>query len=162
MERIYIDSDMAVFTRNGLASVDVELTDGRSFQNLEPRRLFPVSMQRKYITLLDEGGNEQAVIRDVDALPPKQRKMIEDCLEEYYLIPKIQRILHCDERIDGITLHMETDRGFAKIDIRILMQGLKMVGNNRVLVRDMNDNRYEIPDVTRLDKHSRQILARYM
>ncbi len=162
MERIYIDGDMAVFTRKGITSVDVELIDGRVFQNLEPRRLFPVSMQRKYITLLDEGGNEQAVIRDMDTLPPEQRRMIEECLEEYYLIPRIQRIVHCDERIDGITLHMETDRGFAKIDIRILMHGLQMRGNGRVLVRDVNDNRYEIPDVTRLDKHSRQILARYM
>ena len=61
MERIYIEYDMAKFTRKDITLVDVELYDGRSFQNLEPRRLFPVSGLEKYITLLDETGVEKAI-----------------------------------------------------------------------------------------------------
>ncbi len=43
MERIYIDNDMARFTRKDITLVDVELYDGRRFENLEPRRLFPLT-----------------------------------------------------------------------------------------------------------------------
>lgn len=161
MERIYIEKDMAEFTRKDMTLVDMKLSDGRCFENLEPRRLFPVSDARRYITLLDESGTEQAVIRDLDTLPPTQRKIIAACLEEYYLIPIIERILACDERVDGITLHAETDRGPADIEIRVLLQGFKPLSANRVIVRDVNDNRYEIPDITRMDKHSRQILGKY-
>ena len=162
MERIYIDGDMAEFTRKDLTLVDVELRDGRTFQNLEPRRLFPTSDMNRYITLLDDSGTEQAVIRDLNTLPPQQKTIITACLGEYYLIPKIHKIVDFDERFDGITLHTETDRGPASIDIRILVHGLKLTQNGRVLVRDVNDNRYEIQDVMKLDKHSRQILSRYI
>ena len=161
MERIYIDGNSARFTRKDLTLVDMELTDSRSFENLEPKRLFPVSMQDKYITLLDESGTEQAVIRDLTALPADQRQIIESCLNEYYLIPKIQRIRAYEERFDGLMLHTDTDKGPADIEIRSLALGFKMDGV-RALLRDINDNRYEIPDVTKLDNLSKQILGRYL
>lgn len=161
MERIYIENDMARFTRKDLTIVDMELSDGRRFENLEPHRLFPVSVKNQYITLLDESGTEQAVIRDVTTLPVEQREIIEDCLNEYYLIPKILKIRDFHERFDGLTLFTDTDKGEANIDIRILLKGFRMDGV-RVLVRDINDNRYEIPDINRLDTMSRQILSRYL
>ena len=65
MGRIYIDGDSARFTRKDITLVDVELSDGTTFEKLEPRRLFPVSDQNRYIALLDENGTEQAIIRDI-------------------------------------------------------------------------------------------------
>lgn len=161
MERIYIDGATARFTRKDLTLVDMELADGRRFENLEPKRLFPVSDLNRFITLLDESGTEQAVIRDLTTLPADQRELIESCLNEYYLIPKIQRIWAYEERYDGLTLHTETDKGPADIEIRVLITGFRMDGV-RALLRDINDNRYEIPDVTRLDSLSKQILGRYL
>lgn len=161
MERIYIDGDCARFTRKDLILVDMELSDGQKFENLEPRRLFPVSVREQYITLMDKNGAEQAVIRDLKALPDDQREIIEDCLNEYYLIPKILRIYDVHERFDGLTLFTDTDKGQANIEIRILRKGFVLEGV-RVLLRDINDNRYEVPDVTRLDNLSKQILSRYL
>ena len=51
MERIYIDGDMAAFVRKDITMVDVVLQDGTTFQNVEPRCLFPSSNGRKFITL---------------------------------------------------------------------------------------------------------------
>ncbi len=162
MERIFIDKDTATFTRKDLTLVDVVFRDGRSFESLEPRRLFPVSDRSRYIALLDENGAEQAVIRDLSVLPKTEQQIIEACLQEYYLVPKITRVMDYRERFDGITFFADTDHGPANIEIRTLTQGLKVIGEFRALIRDINDNRYEIPDVTRLDKHSRQIMARYI
>ena len=161
MERIYIDNDMAQFARKDITLVDMQLQDGSEFRNLEPRCLFPTSDRRKYIALLDEGGTEQAVIRDLDTLPPEQRKIIEGCLEEYYLIPRITRVLETSEKFGLITLQTETDRGPAKIEIRNLLYGFKQIGN-RLLLRDSNDNRYEVPDLTRLDACSRHLLDNFI
>ena len=161
MERIYIDGQMAKFTRKDITMVDVALEDGTTFQNVEPRCLFPSSNGRKFITLLDENGAEQAVIRDLDTLPTEQRKIIEDCLAEYYLIPHIVKIYNTTEKFGLITLDTETDRGPARIEIRNLLYGFKQVGN-RLLLRDSNDNRYEIPDLTRLDSRSRHLLDNFI
>ena len=161
MERIYIDGDMAKFTPKDITTVDVELRDGTVFQNVEPRCLFPSSNGRKFITLLDENGTEQAVIRDLDNLPKDQRQVIENCLTEYYLIPHIVKILNTTEKFGLITLDTETDRGPARIEIRNLLYGFKQVGN-RLLLRDSNDNRYEIPDLRQLDAKSRHLLDNYI
>ena len=161
MERIYIDFDMAQFTRKDLTLVDMKLFDGRNFENLEPRRLFPISGMEKYIALLDENGVEQAVIRDLNTLPADQRKVIVSCLEEYYLIPKILKITDFDERSNGITLYTVTERGPVNIELRTWRQGFNLMRESRMLIRDANDNRYEIPDINKLDTVSRQILARY-
>ena len=161
MERIYIDGDMAQFTRKDITIVDAKLADGTVFENVEPRCLFPSTDGRHYITLLDENGTEQAVIRNLDTLPAQQRKVIEACLAEYYLIPHITKILNTSEKFGLITLDTETDRGPARIEIRNLLYGFKQVGN-RLLLRDSNDNRYEVPDLTRLDARSRHLLDNFI
>ena len=161
MERIYIDGDMAKFTRKDITFVDVQLQDGTTFQNVEPRCLFPSSNGRKFITLLDENGVEQAVIRDLDTLPAEQREIVEACLAEYYLIPRITKILNTTEKFGLITLETETDRGPARIEIRNLLYGFKQLGN-RLLLRDSNDNRYEVSDLTKLDAKSRHLLDNFI
>lgn len=161
MERIYIDGDMAKFTRKDITFVDVQLQDGTTFRNVEPRCLFPSSNGRKFITLLDENGVEQAVIRDLDTLPTEQRKIVEECLAEYYLIPRITKILNTTEKFGLITLETETDRGPARIEIRNLLYGFKLVGN-RLLLRDSNDNRYEVPNLNKLDAKSRHLLDNFI
>ena len=156
MARLYVEYDAARFTRKDITLVDMELFDGRKLVNLEPRRLFPLSGLEKYITLLDEEGVEQAIIRDLRTLPEQDRKIIENCLHEYYLIPKVTRIVETREKFGVITLEVETDRGPAVIEIRNLIYGMKLLYGSRVLLRDGSDNRYEIPDLNALDKQSRQ------
>ncbi|MBE5868625.1 MAG: DUF1854 domain-containing protein [Lachnospiraceae bacterium] len=162
MARLYIENDMARFTRKDITFVDMELYDGRKFENLEPHRLFPMSGLEKYITLLDEKGVEQAIIRDMRTLPPKDREIIEGCLEEYYMIPKITRIIDCREKYGVLRFEVETDRGHVFIEIRNIVHGLKLLYGIRVLIRDINDNRYEIPDLRQLDKHSRQLIDSFL
>ncbi len=162
MERSYIEYDMARFHRKDITLVDMELYDGRVFENLEPRRLFPLSGLEKYITLLDQEGNEQGIIRDLRTLPKQERETIEACLREYYLIPKVTAINRCTEKFGLLTLHVDTDRGGAVIEIRNLLHGIKLLYGYRVLLRDSNDNRYEIPDIRQLDKHSRQLIDQFL
>lgn len=162
MERVYVEHDMARFTRKDITHVDMELYGGKTFENLEPRRLFPLSGKDKYITLLDEEGVEQAVIRDIRTLPKESRQIIEDCLLEYYLIPKVERILSIEEKFGVVALSVETDRGPARIELRSNLHGLKLLYGGRVLMRDSNDNRYEIPDLSKIDKRSRQLIDSYL
>lgn len=162
MERIYIDHDMARFTRKDATIVDLELYDGRRFENLEPRRLFPLTGLEKYITLLDQEGKEVAVIRNLSTLPPSERKTIEECLAEYYLIPHVSQILSCEEKYGVLTLKTVTDRGNVTIEIRNILHGLKLIHGSRVLLRDNNDNRYEIPDLDRLDRKSRVMIDAFL
>lgn len=162
MARTYVDADMARFTRSGLTTVDMELYDGRRFEALEPRRLFPLSGKDKYISLLDEKGVETAIIRDLSTLPPSEREIIEECLGEYYFIPRISKINSLTEKFGMITISAETDRGHVNIELKGIVHSLKLIHGTRVLIRDTNDNRYEIPDITQLDRRSVQLIDSYL
>ena len=112
---------------------------------------------RKYVGKFDEDGIERAIIRDLSTLLPESQAVIREALAEYYLIPKITRVNDATERY-GIKWWVETDRGPCEFQIR-LNTDIKVFYDNRVLIRDVNDNRYEIPDYTKLDKHSLHVLG---
>ena len=158
MARLYVNGDEVRFTRRDMCSVDAEFYDGKRIENLEPRRLFPVSGMTRYITLLDEDGKEQAIIRNIDTLMPESKKVIEACLREYYLIPKIKRLIDSTEKYGILKWTVETDRGMCSFEIRNRHSDIKMLYDGRVLVRDSNDNRYEIPDYRTLDNHTLGLL----
>ena len=138
--------------------VRIIFPDGEVLDTLEPRRLFPASGLRKYITLLDDDLKEKAIIRDIDNLDEESRKAIEGCLEEYYMIPKITAMISVTEKFGVITWVCVTDRGTRSFNIKSRTSDIKLLYDGRVLVRDSNDNRYEIDNINELDKKSRQIL----
>ena len=157
MKRNYVGGDGVRFTSAGTCLVDMEIYGGETLRNLEPHRLFPISGGDKYITLLDEDGIERAIIRDIDTLLPESREVIKTALEEYYLIPKITAVTRTDEK-HGIKWWVETDRGPYNFQVR-MNSDIKVLYDGRVLVRDVNDNRYEIPDYDKLDKRSKHVLG---
>jgi len=158
MARLYIDADMARFTKAGANLVDVEFRDGRRMEKLEPRRLFPVSGLTKYITLLDSEGNEKEIIRDLNSLMQDSKEVICDCLNEYYMIPKITRMIDRTDNYGILRWTVETDRGVKAFVIRNRYSDIKSLFDGRILIRDSDDNRYEIPDVSKMDKKSRYLL----
>ena len=159
MARLYIDGDEVRITKRDFCCVDVEFYSGQKLEKLEPRRLFPVSGLTKYITLLDENGKEQAIIRNVDALMSDSKNVIKECLQEYYLVPKILKLIDINEKLGMLKWTVETDRGTHTFEIRNRHSDIKMLYDGRVLVKDSNDNRYEITDYKSLDKHSLSLLS---
>ncbi len=158
MSRNYINGDEVRFTKNEFNLVDMEHINGQKWSRLEPKRLFPLSGLDKYISLLSEDGHEVAIIRSLASLIPESRKVIEDSLKEYYLIPKIIRICERYEKYGTLKWTVETDCGKRSFDIRNRHSDIKALYDGRVLIRDSDDNRYEIPNVEQLDKHSRHLL----
>ena len=153
-ERLYINADEARITYRGFAHVDLEMFDGRKFEDLEPRRLFPLSGLTKYITLLDHDMKEVALIRDLATILPESRQAIEKCLDEYYMIPKITEIIDRKEKNGLLKYTVMTNYGERSFDIRNRHADIKNLYDGRVLFRDSDDNRYEIPDITKLDRKS--------
>lgn len=162
MARIYINSDEARIIKKDFCLVDVEFFTGEKIENLEPRRLFPVSGLTRYITLLDSDGVERAIIRNINSLMQESRDVINECLKEYYLVPKIAKVLDTTEKFGIIKWTVETERGIKTFEIRNRHHDIKTLYDGRILVRDSDDNRYEIPDYKGLDKGSLKYLISYI
>ena len=115
-----------------------------------------------FITLLDHDEKEVAFVRDLQELDPASADELRKCFKEYYRIPKVTKLLESDEKFGSLTWKVETDRGTVSFRIRNRHSDIKCLNGKRVLIRDTNDNRYEIPDYTALDMHSRRLLFSYL
>ena len=154
MPRLYVTSeDRIVPSENNL--VDLIRADGCVITRLEPRRLFPISRENEYITLLDEEGAEVALIRQLTELDSASLSTLRDSLADFYLVPNITKIISTVEKYGTLRWTVETNRGIKTFDIRNRNHDIKVSKNGRVRVRDSDDNRYTIEDYRALDPQSR-------
>ena len=158
MARTFIDGSEIRITVKDKIFCDVEFYTGDKFFDLEPRRLFPVSGLSEYITFLDSEGEEKFIIRKLDNMEPSQKELLLGCLEEYYRIPKITRLISRSEKHKIWMWNVETDRGEFTFEIINHIQSMKMFYDRRILIKVGNDNRYEIPDIYALDKRSQKLI----
>ena len=156
---IFIDGPEVKITKSGDTKIDLAVYGGETFKGLEPKRLFPLSGLKQYITLLDENQKEKAIIRNLDMLDSESKRAVEECLAEYYMIPKITGVISITEKFGVLTWNCNTDHGERSFRIRNRHSDIKMLYDGRVLIRDSNDNRYEIENIHSLDKHSRNLLS---
>ena len=156
---IFIEGPEVKIMRVGDTKIKLEVYGGDTYDELEPKRLFPLSGLTRYITLLDSAQKEKAIIRNLDGLDSDSRRAVEECLAEYYMIPKITAVREITEKFGVITWHCDTDHGARSFRIKNRHSDIKMLYDGRVLIRDNNDNRYEIENLNALDKHSRNLLS---
>ena len=117
-----------------------------------------VSNPNAYVTLLDESGVEKAVIRALSDLDKESAAVVNASLDDYYLVPKILRIISKAEKYGTLRWTVETDRGICSFDIRNRFHDIHVMRSGFVRVRDANDNRYIIEDANKLDKRSYALL----
>lgn len=157
--RQYIDGPEVRITGRDRIWVDLEFYDGRRAEGLEPHRLFPVSGLTKYIVLLDNEGEERFIIRDLSRLLPESLAAVEGALNEYYMIPKITRLVKRTEKHKIWMWTVDTDRGRVTFEIVNSYQSIKVLYDGRILINDSSDNRYEIPDLSKLDRRSIKLIS---
>lgn len=163
MGRIYVDKSNGRVERTDLYLVKLILNDGTVIENLEPRRLFPISDTEHYITLLDSKEKEVAIIKDMGNLDAASADALRECFREYYMIPIITQVLEVSEKFGALTFRVMTDRGEIEFRIRNRHSDIKTFqGSPRVFIRDADDNRYEIADFGALDTRSRRLLFSYV
>ena len=97
MARYFVDPKNDKIVREDLYKVRIEKANGEVVSDLQPKRLFPFTRPNHYITLLEGAENmpkkEAAVITDLEELDEESRKAVEDCFEEFYMIPRITRVV---------------------------------------------------------------------
>ncbi|MFC1526512.1 DUF1854 domain-containing protein [Candidatus Latescibacterota bacterium] len=128
---------------------------------LRPRRAFPVRASGDFISLEDKEENEVGLIRRLADLDHESRAVLEAELERTYFTTLITRVEAIDVQYHVPHWQVETDRGTRDFELRSSRRDVRVLGM-RVLLRDADGNRYEIPDLQRLDQASRHIVDQHI
>ena len=154
----FLDPQKVRFFREGDA-LRVTIEDDKSCLRVVPMRSFPISMRDRYISLRDMDGNELGMIRDMHELDKKSRKLLEQEIRRRYFTPEIRRIIALREKFGIVEWEVDTDRGPKSFFTRSLHQSVNETTTGYI-VTDMENNRYEIRDLSSFDPQSAAILAR--
>lgn len=123
-------------------------------------RCFPWSLPDAYISVRDSKGREVAMLTSLDELETDSRSVVEDELREKIFNPKILRITDLRDEFGVVTIKAETDRGEVSFQVRG-RDDVRVLAGGRALLKDVDGNTYELPDVNKLDHTSRKHFLQY-
>jgi hypothetical protein len=153
----YLDPARLEFTRDG-AELRVTLTDEFSVLDARVVRIFPISDPDRQWSVRDAKGNEIGIVSEPARLRAAARRLAEEAIDRRYLLPVITRIVSARDRFGTTRWKIETDHGPKSFVTRNLREEVVTPMPGRYLLKDIDGNRYDVPDVSRLDVASQGLL----
>ena len=129
-------------------------------------RAFPFDMPHDYISVLDKDKREIGFIRSLDDFDEPQRSMLLRELDAKYYTPTIKKIYSVKERYGFSYWKTECEFGEKSFTLqdtyRSIIKASNPDGSERLFILDVDGNRYEIPDVEKLDRQSFKKIELYL
>ena len=138
--------------------LNLELENGSVPGPVTVLRAFAITAEDDFVVLKDGDGEELGAIQKVADLDPASRKVLEDELERVYFRPRITRIKAIVVTFRIPKWEVETDRGGRVFEIGSMRSDFRPLEAGRILIHDVDGNRYEIPDYRKLDPFSRALV----
>lgn len=130
------------------------------FVDVRVARCLPWSEPDSLISIRDDDGKELVLLETLDDLPEDTRKLVEEELFDKHFSPRVLKVLSLDEKFGFVTIEAETDRGRVQFQIKGRDE-VRALSATRCVLKDVDGNMYEIPDVTLLDAESRRSIVEY-
>ncbi len=140
----------------------LEVAEDRCYLNCRASRCFPLSDRRHYVALFDGPTGEIGVIYDPRKLDEDSRTLLDEMLERRYFIPVIERVRSVREEYAVVYWSVETNLGRRDFVCRGLRDSVNELSDGRLLITDVDGNRFEIPDYTVLSRAVQTVLDRVL
>lgn len=134
----------------------------RSYLQVKIRKAFPLSYPEHFIGFNDGEDKEIGVIENPKELDKESLHIVRDELERRYFIPVIYQILTLRDEFGMGYWTVETDKGQREFITRGRHESLQELGNSRVIISDVDGNRYDIPNTDALDRKSYLLLSKIL
>jgi len=132
----------------------------RSYITVKPVWASPLSSLNQYLCLLDAKGDEIVMVKSPESLSPDSFEAVKTELKRRYLAPTITKVREVKVEFWATYWHVDTDRGPKDFVTQSLQENAQWLSETQLVLVDVDLNRFEIPDVTKLDDESRKLIAR--
>ncbi len=147
----YLNKDNAVFERTEGGFVSVRIGD-EFYPRVQVVRMFPFSDPDQYISIRtpDEHSKEIGIIEHMKQVSKEAAEMLREQLALRYFTPIITKIINIKDEYGYAYFDVVTDRGACRFTINMGGHSVVHLSETRILISDIDENRFEIPDVTKL------------
>ncbi|MBO5177478.1 MAG: DUF1854 domain-containing protein [Lachnospiraceae bacterium] len=159
LELRYLTKENAKFERTPGGFVTLTYKD-KTYDRVGVYRTFPVTMPEEFISIreADEKAREIGVIEKLSALDPEQAKMLKEQLDLRYFTPEITKIFDIKTEYGYGYFHVMTTYGECRFTIHNGGSSVVSLTDTRIVINDLDGNRFEVPDIMKLTVAERKKL----
>ncbi len=157
---VYYTEDNAEFiNKDGYITIKQE---GCEEKRVLLHRLFPYDEKDSYISVLDTEQNELGMILSLEDFKGASRVALEAELARKYYIQKITGVAAIKDRHGFTHWTVNTPDGKAEFTLHDTYRSIFRVDNDRLIITDVDGNRYCIESVAAMDSASYKRIELYL
>ena len=118
----------------------------------------PLSQPDRYICLLDEKNEVICTVEDPIDLDAVSQRIVKEEIEQRYMTAIIKRVDSLRSEFGVSYWEVQTDRGDREFVVRNVSENAQWITDRRLLLLDVDGNRFEIANLEVLDKKSRGLI----
>ena len=156
---VWLTPENATFyVKNDFLHIKTENYEGRAHLC----RQFPFELEWEFISVMNEEKEEVGIIRSLSQFEGDAGQMLTEELKRRYYAPVIDRIYSVKERYGFSYWRVHTAEGNVSFTLHDTYRSIIRAGGGRVVMLDVNGNRFEIPDAGALDRKSYKKIELYL
>jgi len=132
---------------------------GHAHEYVDAVRVAPLTHPDRYIAIVDLNGKEITMLEDLSVLDNESKDALNEALRRRYMTAVVLKIRSMKDELGVTYFDVDTDRGRREFVVQNLLEGARWLGERRLLIFDVDGNRFEIPDIDALDKRSIRLLS---
>lgn len=159
LEMRLLDGNNAVFRRTAGGFVALK-TNGKEYPRVGVYLTFPLTNPEEFISIreADEKAREIGMVEKLSLLPPDQQEMLREQIKLRYFMPVITKVLDIKDEYGYAYWNVATTFGACRFTTQMSGDAVIHLSDSRLLVTDIDGNRYEIPDFYSLSVTERKKL----
>lgn len=156
-EIVYIVPEKSEFNKTMGGFLTLKFED-KEYGRISLHRAFPFSYGDKFISVRDKEGKEIGLIKEISDFDEETIMLFDEELKRRYFLPLIRSITSIKEEFGYSYWTVITDMGAKKFIVKKDNSSFINIKDNRILILDVDGNRYEISDYTKLDNRSYKLI----
>ena len=159
LELRYITKENATFSRTPGGFVKLTYKD-TTYDRVGVYRTFPVTQPEEFISIREanEKAREIGVVERLSDLDPEQAKMLKEQLDLRYFTQEITKIFDIKTEYGYGYFHVMTTYGECRFTIHNGGSSVVSLTDTRIIITDLDGNRFEVPDIMKLTVAERKKL----
>jgi len=136
--------------------------EGVDKKRVQLHRTLPVHQPDAYICVLDMEAKEIGIILRLDLFSPEQAALIRQELAVRYYSITVLRILSAKEKMGYVYFDLLTPAGPRNIAVKDVSKAIRLLDDKRIVIVDVDGNRYTIEDYPSKDRRTLKYLMPYL
>ena len=130
----------------------------KDYPRVTLRRALPLERPMEYISVADAENKEIGIIRSIEDMSNEQISVAINELDKRYYCPQVRAVKSVKDKLGYIYMELslsapggDYERNCAVKDVN---KNIRMLGDDKLLIFDVDGNRFIIPSLAALDKKS--------